>query len=99
MQQTLVTVVAEATAKAGKENEARQLLLGLLAPTRKEEGCIQYDPHEVADQPGHFIFYENWASQAALDAHLKSPHVASAFAKMPELFEGMPRILICRRIG
>src|SRR5712691_1328799 len=71
MPQTPVTVVAEVIAKAGKENEGRQLLLGLLEPTRKEEGCIQYDPHELADHPGHFVFYENWVSQAALDAHLK----------------------------
>ena len=99
MPQTPVTVVAEAIAKAGKESEARQLLLALLEPTRKEEGCIQYDPHELNDKPGHFIFYENWASQAALDAHLKSPHIVSAFAKIPELFEGMPRILVCKRIG
>src|ERR1700674_3544699 len=99
MPQTPVTVVAEAIAKAGKESEARQLLLALLEPTRQEEGCIQYDPHELNDKPGHFIFYENWASQEALDAHLKSPHIALAFAKIPELFEGMPRILICKRIG
>src|SRR5437879_1889003 len=94
-----VTVVAEVIAKAGKENEGRQLLLGLVEPTRNEEGCIRYDPHELADRPGHFIFYENWVSQAALDAHLKAPHIASAFARIPDLFEGMPRILICKRIG
>jgi quinol monooxygenase YgiN len=99
MPQTPVTVVAEAIAKTEKESEARQLVLGLLEPTRKEEGCIQYDPHELTDKPGHFIFYENWASQAALDARLKSPHIAAAFAKIPELFEGAPRILICKRIG
>jgi len=99
MPQTPVTVVAELVAKAGKEDQARQILLGLVGPTRQEEGCIQYDPHEVADKPGHFIFYENWASQAALDTHLKTPHIGSAFAKIPELFEGAPRILICKRIG
>jgi quinol monooxygenase YgiN len=99
MPQEPLTVVAELIAKAGKENEARQLLLGLVQPTRTEEGCIQYDLHELGEHPGHFIFYENWTSRAALDAHMKMPHIASAFARIPELFDGTPRILICKLIG
>ncbi|MBV8731051.1 MAG: antibiotic biosynthesis monooxygenase [Acidobacteriia bacterium] len=99
MAQTAVTVIAELNARAGKEDEARQLLLALLEPTRQEEGCIQYDLHEVVGAPGHFLFYENWRSRGALDAHLKTPHLESAFARIPELFEASPRVLISNRIG
>ena len=99
MPQTPVTVIAEAIAKAGKEEEARRLFLGLLEPTRKEDGCLQYDLHEEADKPGNFMFHENWQSRAALDAHLKAPHVASAFAQLPELLEDAPRIWVGKRIG
>jgi quinol monooxygenase YgiN len=99
MPQTPVTVIAEGIAKAGNEDEVRGLFLGLLEPTRKEEGCIQYDLHEEADKPGHFMFSESWSSKAALDAHLTTPHVTSTFARLPELLEGMPRIWVGQRIG
>ena len=49
-----VTVIAAAFAKPGMEKEARQMLLGLLEPSRKDEGCISYDLHEEAGQPGRF---------------------------------------------
>jgi quinol monooxygenase YgiN len=99
MAQTPLTVMAELKARPGKEDEARQLLLTLLEPTRREQGCIQYDLHEVVGAPGHFLFYENWQSREALDAHLKSPHFMSAFARIPELSQETPRVLISKRIG
>lgn len=47
-------VVAEGKAKPGKEDELRARMQSLLAPTRAEEGCIQYDMHESQEQPGVF---------------------------------------------
>jgi hypothetical protein len=35
-----ITVVATFEAKPGKENELKRALLTLIAPTRKENGCI-----------------------------------------------------------
>jgi quinol monooxygenase YgiN len=28
--------------------------------------------HEAPEEPGKFLFHENWTSQAHLDAHLQS---------------------------
>ena len=82
MSQNLLIVVAEMTARSGKEAELRQKLTGFVAPTRAENGCVQYDLHEEENQPGHFLFFERWTSAQALEAHLASPHIASV---LPEL--------------
>lgn len=70
-----VTVVAYICAKAGEGERLRSALLHLVEQTRKEKGCINYDLHESADDARKFVMYENWESEADLDAHSKSPHL------------------------
>lgn len=95
----MLTVVAEIIAKAGCEERLREELLRLIEPTRAEEGCLQYDLHVSTEQPGHFLFYENWTSREALDRHLATPHLERLSALLPELAEGEARIATFRRIG
>jgi quinol monooxygenase YgiN len=99
MANELLTVVAEMSAKAGQEEALRSALLGLIEPTRKEEGCVQYDLHVSTDQPGRFVFYENWTSSAALERHLATPHLTALVARMDELLAEPARILTYTRIG
>jgi quinol monooxygenase YgiN len=89
----LLTVVAEMSAKPGQEDALRSVLLGLVAPTKKEDGCVQYDLHVSTDEPGRFVFYENWTSREALDRHLATPHLKAFVARADELLAQPPRIL------
>lgn len=83
-----LTVVAKIRAKKGKEKEALTGLQGLVAPTLKEEGCINYDLHISAEEEGVFLFYENWASYDLWQNHMESEHI-SAFKKIAgDLMEG-----------
>ena len=52
-----LTAVAEAYAKPGKEDVLHQVLKGLIEPTRKEEGCIEYFMHVDNGRSGplHFL--------------------------------------------
>jgi len=84
MSKTL-TVIAILKAQPGKEAIVKQELLALISPTRKESGCISYDLHQDEENPARFIFHENWASKAHLDAHLARPHLQALMAKAGEL--------------
>ncbi len=77
-------VVLTATVKslAGHEAAVRQALLEMVGPSRSEAGCLCYNLHESKDQAGLFIFYEQWASQAAFDAHVETPHFRGLDAKI-----------------
>lgn len=68
-------VVAHFRAKTGRRQELERLLLSLVAPTRAETGCLQYDLHRDEQDPDQFLFYEIWASREAWDAHMASPHL------------------------
>jgi quinol monooxygenase YgiN len=94
-----ITVVAAFQAKPGKEVELQKALTSLVAPTRKEAGCINYDLHVSSEDPAKFLFHENWASKAALDAHLKMPHIQVLLPRLDELAVGMPEIKIWEKIA
>lgn len=64
-----LTVIAHIRAKPGQESRVRQILEGLLDPTRAEAGCINYDLHQSQTDPSLFVFYENWESEGHLEAH------------------------------
>ena len=70
-----VIVVAQLKAKAGEEEAVRKALLAMVEPTRKEEGCLCYNLHASKSDKSQFMFYEQWASGAALGAHVKTPHM------------------------
>jgi quinol monooxygenase YgiN len=94
-----VTLVVTFQARPGKEAELRKILLGLLAPTRKEAGCINYDLHIAPDDPAKFLFYENWTSQAHLDAHVQTPHVQYLQSRAGELCAEPLKLSFWEKIG
>jgi quinol monooxygenase YgiN len=93
-----LTVVAILKAKPGHETALRQALLAAVPPTRKEKGCLNYDLHEVQNEPGRFLFHENWTSRAELDAHIASPHIKALFAKFDALLAEPAQLVFCDRI-
>jgi quinol monooxygenase YgiN len=78
-----VTIVAKILAKEKKRDFIKSELLKLIAPTRAEEGCINYDLHQDEKNPNLFWFHENWTSRALLEKHLGSAHLA-AYVKASE---------------
>ena len=94
-----VTVIARIHAKPGMEDETRKVLQGLLAPTRAEAGCINYDMHSSTDDPAQFVFYENWTSKEALDQHLATPHLKAFMAKQSQLLAKPVEITLWEKSG
>jgi quinol monooxygenase YgiN len=95
----LLTVVAEMKAKPGKEEALRAAVLALIEPTRKEEGCVQYDLHVHTSDPGRFVFYENWTSQETLARHAASPHLTEFGRISAELLAEPARVQTYTRIA
>jgi len=94
-----ITVVATFEARPGKEKELKEALLTLIAPTRKEAGCLNYDLHVSPEHPGKFLFHENWTTKEALDAHLRAPHVAALLPRVGEICAAPPDIRVWDKIA
>ena len=92
MNDRTIRVVARIAARPDKIAELQAVLIGMVEPTRKEKGCISYVMHQNTASACDFVCIEEWESHAALDAHLKAPHMQEAFAKAGPLVAGAPEI-------
>lgn len=69
-----LTVLARVRAREDALEKVKRECLALVAPSRAEDGCINYDLHQSSADKTLFVFYENWASREALEKHLEMPH-------------------------
>jgi quinol monooxygenase YgiN len=97
--ETAYAVVAEVRAKAGKEAELRAITLTLVARVRAEPNNLLYFLQEDRELPGHFVFYEIFATQADFDTHNATPHVQAWFKRLPELAEGGVKVMRLQILG
>lgn len=81
----MYTIIGTVTARPETRAELATLLAAQVAPTRAEAGCVNYDFHVDAADPCVFVFYENWTSRAALEAHLAMPHLQPLFSQLDRL--------------
>ena len=94
-----ITVLAKIKAKDGIEDKVREELLAMIAPTRSETGCINYDLHQSSDDKSLFMFYENWASKKAFDEHLQTPYLKALVAKADTLFAEPLNVTIWEKLS
>ncbi len=94
-----IHAVAVITARPGSADDVRAALVAIVAPTRAEEGCLDYWLHESMAAPGTFITVERWRAQADLDAHLGTEHVQAALAQTAEHLTEPPGIHPLTPIG
>lgn len=45
--------------------------------SRKDAGCVQYDLHQETGNPGAFVIYEVWQSEALWRDHINADHIAA----------------------
>lgn len=85
-------VVARIKAKPETVDRLGSLLASLVAPTRKEAGCIAYELLQSEADPTDFTFVEEWTSGSALDAHMQTDHISKALSMIPDLTAAPPDI-------
>jgi quinol monooxygenase YgiN len=69
--------------------EIAAIVAQLAIESRREPGCIIYNPHQVQDDPDTIVIYEQYRDPQALEAHRASDHfkkyaIGGIFQKMKE---------------
>ncbi len=70
-----LTIVARIEAKPDRIELVKSELINLIEPTRKEQGCLQYDLHQDNDNPAVFLFFENWESRELWQVHMNNDNL------------------------
>jgi quinol monooxygenase YgiN len=89
-----VVVVARGRIKPGKEAAAEAAFREVIPPTHDESACRRYALHRALEDRQTFVMIERWESRQSLDTHLATQHVQTLFAKLADLVEAPPEILV-----
>ncbi len=81
----MITIVAHMQCAPGTEAEILDATQWFIPATRAEPGCMEFHLHRQLDDPARFVWYENFADQTAVDAHVASAHVARWFELIKRL--------------
>jgi len=98
MDKETVHIVAHVVAREGEEARVLAELEELIEPTRAEPGCLKYELFVNKEKPSDFVFMEEYASDAAFQAHMDSKHVGRAIAQAVPLLAAPPDIRRYRRL-
>lgn len=81
MSETL-KIVARIQAAPGAADTLEKEMQVLVAETRKENGCIQYDLHRGTEDPDIFVFVEEWQTEPLWQAHMAGEAIRSFNARI-----------------
>ena len=70
----MLILAVHVTINAGHEDEVLDPLTKLQDATRTEPGCIAYFVQRSRENSRHYLIYEQYKDQVALDAHRASNH-------------------------
>jgi quinol monooxygenase YgiN len=99
MNENALTVVALLETSADKADELKKVCLGLIEPSRKDEGCISYELYQDTTNPGKFTYIEKWESKELLDAHLKTPHLVAAAEAFGKILTKELQVILLEKIA
>jgi quinol monooxygenase YgiN len=92
MPEDSLRVVARVKALPDRVDTVRSILLQLIEPTRREEGCVVYELLQNKADPTDFTFVEEWRSGSCLDIHAASAHLKDATEKLRGVIAEAPDI-------
>lgn len=82
-----IVLIARLKIKKEFVEQAKEAALAIVEPSRAEDGCINYDMHQVLEDPSIFVWHETWANQSAIEAHGNSAHFKEFSAKIKDMTE------------
>jgi quinol monooxygenase YgiN len=82
-----VYITAIIRSKVEEIARVKELLLHMVAQSRRETACLQYDLHQVSGDPGLFIFHEVWQSEEGIALHGEQAHIQEFIKVAPGLLQ------------
>lgn len=90
----MLVLAAKCSGKPERRSDILRLAAAVTAPSKSEAGCIAYDVHERVSGNNEFLFFEEWAGQAALDFHFQTPHFLEFIRELAPCLQGPPSIRV-----
>jgi quinol monooxygenase YgiN len=73
----MIVIAGTVRIDPANQREAVAAARDIMSATRQETGCVSYTFSSDLEEEGLFHVFEQWQAQEHLDAHFKTPHMAS----------------------
>lgn len=83
----MICLTVHLTVKAGREQETADMFRSYVKQVQTEPGSLRFDVLQSRKEPRHFMLYEMYRDDAALDAHRRTPHFLDYTPKVEDLVE------------
>ena len=93
-----IVLIARLKVKAERVEELKTAALKIVADSRSEAGCINYDVHQSIEDETVFFWHETWANKAAIDEHFATPFFGEFFKTVEAVAAEPPQINLTRKI-
>jgi quinol monooxygenase YgiN len=90
----MIVVTAKITGKPERKADLLRLIATAAPHFRAEAGCVSYNFYERQPAASEFLMFEEWADQAAANAHMKSSHFQEFAKQMKELLQEPTKLRI-----
>ena len=95
-----IGLVATIKTQPGKGAEFEAAFGKLQAAVRaNEKGCLQYDLFKAAKEEDTYVVYEQYADDAALEAHRSAPHAKELGGAVGATMAGRPTVTAYKKIS
>lgn len=87
MSNSVIHCVIDFVVKQHSSEKVRDVLLAMLEPTRKEDGCLKYKLFQNLHDQRQFTLIGAWENEDAFEDHLQSDHFRKADLEIKDELE------------
>jgi quinol monooxygenase YgiN len=88
----MIVVIGRVQTNQDRRDELIRLGQRVAQASRQEEGCLGYRLYEDTETANAFVIIEEWASEAALQEHFATPHIAEFMGAFPAALTAEPDV-------
>jgi quinol monooxygenase YgiN len=88
----MIVVVGRVSTDTDRRDELLRVGQTVARASRQEAGCINYRIYEDTENANDFVFVEEWESEAALQAHFGTQHIAEFMAAIQATLTAPPEV-------
>ncbi len=94
-----IVLIARLKVKRDAVEPAKRAALAIVADSRAEDGCLNYDFHQAIDDETVFVWHETWENKAAIEAHGASEHFKNLGRQIKDLVDEPLQITLTRMVS
>ena len=94
-----IVLFARLKVKIEAVEKAKRAALAIVAASRAETGCINYDFHQAIDDESVFLWHETWANRKAIETHAESKHFKEFSAAIKDVTDEPLQVTLAKTVG